>query len=310
MKYSIHILLQFLLVHVILSLRLGYQRNIYSSSKNMNVYSSNANMNNNNNNNHNNNNIEIKIQAYDFKSLSKLASRVDKLLSQQVEFMSSFWSDELNCFQIVPNEASSRVSITSTCLGIKTIIDNPKYWSKNAKWEHNDDNNINSNIKRISLQKVVNALSNVQWSFDSFQTPLLIQTFCSLNSINTSDEKFVDAVEQLLEQRSRLSLHRSQVNSAYLRYQNAKALLAIVETNSVPEHIVGSHRIGFALERYAHHNFHHYHISLLFLDTKWLVLMNYVVNLHFTIVVIVVTLMSSFLRTVYLITGRHQIAYF
>lgn len=244
MRYSIHLLLQFLLINVTLSLRLRYQK---LSNNKMNIHSSNNNINHINNNNH----IEDKkLSSYDFKSLSKLASRVDKLLSSQVQFMSSFWSEELSCFQIVPNEANSRVSITSTCLSIKTIIDNPKYWSKIAKWEHNDDNDINSNNKKISLQKVVNALNKVQWSFDSFQTPLLIQTFCSLNSVNTSDDKFIDAIEQLLEQRSRLSLHRSQVNSAYLRYQNAKALLSIVETNSVPEHIIGSHRIGFALERH------------------------------------------------------------
>jgi hypothetical protein len=197
----------------------------------------------------------MKVTTYDFKSLSKLASRVDKLLSSQVEFMSSFWSDELNCFQIIPgadSKSNSRVSITSTCLGIKAIVDNPKYWSKVARWENNNNNDkSNPNAPpSISFKKVVEALNNVQWSFDSFQTPLLLQTFCSLNSVNSTDEKIADAIEQLLEQRSRLSLHRSQVNSAYLRYQNAKALLAIVESGSVPEHIVGSHRIGFALERH------------------------------------------------------------
>ena len=194
---------------------------------------------------------------HDFKSLSKLAARVDKLLSNQVEFMSSFWSDELNCFQIIPgadSKSNSRVSITSTCLGIKAILDNPKYWSKVARWENNNSNNdIKSNPNSppsISFSKVVEALNTTPWTFDSFQTPLLVQTFCALNSVNSTDEKFADAIEQLLEQRSRLSLHRSQINSAYLRYQNAKALLGIVESGAVPEHIIGSHRIGFSLERH------------------------------------------------------------
>lgn len=190
---------------------------------------------------------------YDFKSLSKLAGRVDKLLSNQVEFMSSFWSDELNCFQIIPvtDISNSRVSITSTCLSIKAILDNRKYWSKVVRWEdsRNTIKSTNPNSINISLKKVVSSLNNVPWSFDSFQTPLLLQTLCSLNSVNSTNEKIIDAIEHLLEQRSRLSLHRSQVNSAYLRYQNAKALLAIVENGAVPEHIIGTNRIGFALER-------------------------------------------------------------
>jgi len=189
---------------------------------------------------------------YDFKSLSKLAGRVDKILLHQVEFMSSFWSDELNCFQIIPgaDKSNSRVSITSTCLSIRAILENPKYWNKVARWENNNVKSNPNSPPSISLNKVVEALNNVPWSFDSFQTPLLLQTLCSLNSVNSTDEKIADAIEHLLEQRSRLSLHRSQVNSAYLRYQNAKALLAIVENGAVPEHIIGSHRIGFALERH------------------------------------------------------------
>jgi len=243
---SIILLFQFISIH---TLRIGYSNAILKRKNDqIKLYLS-------NNQKGINNNDDMKVTTYDFKSLSKLASRVDKLLSSQVEFMSSFWSDELNCFQIIPgadSKSNSRVSITSTCLGIKAIVDNPKYWSKVARWENNNNNDkSNPNAPpSISFKKVVEALNNVQWSFDSFQTPLLLQTFCSLNSVNSTDEKIADAIEQLLEQRSRLSLHRSQVNSAYLRYQNAKALLAIVESGSVPEHIVGSHRIGFALERH------------------------------------------------------------
>lgn len=164
--------------------------------------------------NYNNNNLKDNDASYDFKSLSKLAKRIDKLLSSQVDFMSAFWSDELNCFQIIPpgtDSSNSRVSITSTCLGVKAILDNPKYWSKVARWDNDNEKSGNPNIPRISFKKVVNALNSAQWSFDSFQTPLLIQTLCDLNSFNASDEKIVEAIEQLLEQRSRLSLHRAQV---------------------------------------------------------------------------------------------------
>ena len=246
MKYYLLTIISLLQIISTYMLRIGYSNRIKTTSAtNVKLYLSNIQK----------NNEILTTYGYDFKSLSKLASRVDKLLSSQVEFMSSFWSDELNCFQIIPgpdSKSNSRVSITSTCLGVKAIVDNPKYWSKVARWENNNSNdksNPNS-PPSISFKKVVDALNNVQWSFDSFQTPLLLQTFCSLNSVNSSDEKVADAIEQLLEQRSRLSLHRSQLNSAYLRYQNAKALLAIVESGSVPEHIIGSHRIGFALERH------------------------------------------------------------
>jgi hypothetical protein len=46
---------------------------------------------------------------------------------------------------------------------------------------------------------IINALNNEQWTFDSFQTPLLIQIFCSLNSVNTSDDKFIDALNKCLQ---------------------------------------------------------------------------------------------------------------
>jgi hypothetical protein len=49
-----------------------------------------------------------------FEYLKSLDERVQRLSNMESEFMLSFWSDSLQCFQIYPNMTTSRVSITTT----------------------------------------------------------------------------------------------------------------------------------------------------------------------------------------------------
>ncbi len=76
-----------------------------------------------------------------------------------------------------------------------------------------------------------------------------MRTLCQLNAIDPNHPKYTTAVNNLLDQRSKVSLHRRQTTSAYLRYQNVRALLAVVESGLVPEGVKGSGKIGYALER-------------------------------------------------------------
>lgn len=88
------------------------------------------------------------------------------------------------------------------------------------------------------------------WSGDAFQTPLLVQNLCRLSAVDRNDNKFVDAVKLVIQQRSRLSMHRSQPQSAYLRYKNVLALLSLVESEGMmPDELASAEEVGYALER-------------------------------------------------------------
>ena len=167
----------------------------------------------------------------DFEFLTSLDDRCEKLSSLESEFMLSFWSDELQCFQIFPKASSSRrVSITTSCISLTAIMENPSHWQNIAAWAGA------SQRDKISLKNIVNAITNAPWSADTFQTQMLIQTLCAFADPEgvVQSPKFAEAVDILLERRAKLSLHRIQTTSAYLRHQNVRALLALVEHGFVP----------------------------------------------------------------------------
>jgi len=59
--------------------------------------------------------IAAKNEEYlSFEYLKRLDERCSRLSSRESEFMLSFWSEALQCFQIYPNMSSERVSITTT----------------------------------------------------------------------------------------------------------------------------------------------------------------------------------------------------
>ena len=184
----------------------------------------------------------------DFAYLRGFSERIRRLRIHESEFLSSFWDDNLKSFKIYPRLDVKRASVTSTCWSIDTILANPEHWNGKAAWEGNAPS-------RIPIGSAIKTLKETSWSFDAFQTPVLVSTLCTTLSADPRDPKFIKAVNCLLEQRSRLSLHREQTHSAYLRYLNAKALLDLIENNPgpalsfVPESILGTNQIGYALER-------------------------------------------------------------
>jgi hypothetical protein len=125
----------------------------------------------------------------------------------------------LNSFQIYPKSDATRVSIISTCWSIDAILANPSHWSNKCKW-------ASSSPDVISLMKAVTALTEAPWTFDAFQAPVLVSTLCKVGETGSPD-KFLRAVEALLDQRSRLSLHRKQSHSTYLRFLNVCAVIYI-----------------------------------------------------------------------------------
>ena len=167
--------------------------------------------------------------------------------------MLGFWSEALQCFNILPAATQSRVSITSTCLAIDTMLQNPEHWRRFASWDEvpgaSSGGGVAKAATHISLKRVVASLCATPWSGDAFQTPVLVQTLCKLRAVDRDEAKYVDAVQRVLAQRSQLSLHRKQPNSAYLRFHNVRALLAVVENDMVPTSLAGSPDIGYALER-------------------------------------------------------------
>lgn len=201
---------------------------------------------------------QVSQRKYDYISLKKFQERCKRMSNKESSFLLSFWSNTLNCFQIFPNFSSNtRVSITTTCITLQTILLNPTHWSKIVKWDHPGGKADN----QINIKDIVQALYDATWTSDAFQTPALIYTLSKLKAIDVKDKKYINAINILLEQRARLSLHRNQPYSSYLRYLNAKALLSLLENDFIPEDIVDTQflnpeiprttedKIGYALER-------------------------------------------------------------
>ena len=192
--------------------------------------------------------------SVNFKTLKTLLGKVEELSAFETEYMTSFWCPTLNSFKLYPNIASNRISITSTCISLGTILANPKMWAEYCQWDSYRINNVDdmyNGSPKLSLKDIVKALNDVPWSLDPFQTPTLLHTLLSLDAYDEIDpEKYKKCIETCLEQRSRLSLHRKQLHSAYLRYVNVKALLLLVEKRqAIPSNLVGTNLISYALER-------------------------------------------------------------
>ena len=182
--------------------------------------------------------------TYSFSELKALEEKVRKLSIHEREYLSSFWNEDLCTFSIYPNLKATRPSMLSTCFCIQAMLRNPTQWKGSASWDVST-----SNAKQISIGKAIKSLKEAKWTFDPFQTPVLISTLCRTKSVDIGDMKYLQAVETILSQRSKLSLHRQQDTSAYLRYLNVKALLDILAYEKVPTELLGTNQISFAVER-------------------------------------------------------------
>ena len=77
-----------------------------------------------------------------FKSLKTLLGKVEELSAFETEYLATFWCPTLNCFKLYPNIESNRISITSTCISLSTILANPKMWAEYCQWDSYRINNI------------------------------------------------------------------------------------------------------------------------------------------------------------------------
>eukprot|EP01041_Mallomonas_annulata_P009233 gene9233-19148_t len=185
---------------------------------------------------------DIPNEGSTFTYLRNLDDRCRRLSDRESEYLGSFYNYDLRCFQIYPYLNTNRISITSSCIAVNAIIASPENWEGICSWESTAD-------KGISLKEIVNGLMAANWTSDSFQTPVIISTLSNLKAIDPENQLYIEAVETLVDRRSRLSLHRSQTQSTYIRYKNTRALLDVVENKLIPSSLIGTHLIGNALER-------------------------------------------------------------
>ena len=79
--------------------------------------------------------VIVNPPSTNFQYLKKLDARVKRLSDGESDFLLSFWSDSLKCFQIYPNMSTTRVSVTTTCMAISAILANPLHWERSCRWD-------------------------------------------------------------------------------------------------------------------------------------------------------------------------------
>jgi hypothetical protein len=191
-----------------------------------------------------------------FDSMKALDERCAQICRSESEFMLSFWSEKLQCFQLFPGQQTDRVSVSTSCITLMMLRASPGNWKDSAIWQAPASPSAAAAAgKAISLSRVVDAIRQAPWTGETYQTQLLVSTLCSFPAAGAADAKLRSAAGMLLEQRSRLSLHRNQNISTYLRHQNVLALLALTNYRALPQLLEGEDAgavkksIGYALER-------------------------------------------------------------
>lgn len=171
----------------------------------------------------------------DFNELKTLEDRCSSISNRESEYLLTFWSTELQSFQLDPSSVPSsnyegprhKVAVTTTCLAISTILSNPSHWESLCSWDSG---------RMICLREVCDILIQVPWREDDFfQQAVLVDLLGQLKVKDISsyhDAKIDSAVSLLIQQRPRLSLHRQQKMSSYLRHLNAKALSSYLSYNA------------------------------------------------------------------------------
>lgn len=137
----------------------------------------------------------------DFNYLKSLVDRCQVISNRESEYMLSFWSPKLHCFQLDPS-SSSTISVTTTCLSLQTILSHPNHWENICQWEEASGSN-----RIISLKRVVKSLMSIPWrENDSFQLSALVHILGQLQALDKED-KVINTINTLIDQRPKLSSH-------------------------------------------------------------------------------------------------------
>ncbi|CAM9223214.1 unnamed protein product [Phaeothamnion confervicola] len=164
-----------------------------------------------------------------FERLTGLSERIRLLLDKEVDYQMGFWDRDLNCFRLAPSVVD-RVSVTSTCFSLFTILGNFEAW-QGIVGASDADPHI-----RVPLSRMREALLAGRWTFDAFQTPIVISAMLRLAALlggggmgPDGTEQFNKGIRVLLDNRLRLGMHgrRSKV-SAYVAYWNTCAFLQLL----------------------------------------------------------------------------------
>lgn len=186
--------------------------------------------------------------GFDFNTLKSLEDRCGVLSERESEYMLSFWSPTLKCFQLDPSMSASygRISVTTTCLALGTILNNPSHWESLCGWEQS----VDGSSRVICLKNVCEGLIRVPWrDEDFFQLAVLVDILGRLKAADITEPKLLTAINQLVLQRPKLSLHRNQKMSTYLRHLNAKALSSAISNNAISVDEDTRRRIDHAFRR-------------------------------------------------------------
>uniref|UniRef100_A0A0G4H9J9 AAA+ ATPase domain-containing protein n=1 Tax=Chromera velia CCMP2878 TaxID=1169474 RepID=A0A0G4H9J9_9ALVE len=193
---------------------------------------------------------ELRGELETFEKLRKLDERVERLSERGTVFLSSFWCETLSSFMIAPLKSATKPSVTSTCLSVQAILENPSMWGTSVQWE-------DTGGEKISLRKATDTMRKVakdaDWSSAvyRFRTPYLVSTLSRMvpEGELMKDSKFQEAIDTLIEQRPHLSFHRKQTLSTYQRHKNAMALLAALESGLVVQTDPRHAELLFGVER-------------------------------------------------------------
>jgi len=143
-----------------------------------------------------------------FETLKRLDERIGVLTDRSSDYMGSFWNSDLGCFVIDHSVQATRPSIVSSCLGLHAILASPQNWCKGGcTWE---DTSVPDST--ISIKRALKTLNETVWRGDGFSTPVLVSTFSKYfpSSELRNNQKFITALDKVLNQRARIALHHEQ----------------------------------------------------------------------------------------------------
>lgn len=179
--------------------------------------------------------------TFDFDRLRSIDSRLAALERTAPSTLQGFYEPHLTSFSVSPGSVD-RVSITSTCFALQTILSSPEMFDSlvamDMDIEQKDD-------VRIPIANVLKELLASDWRKDDlFQVPLLLYTTLLVDSdrkllgptsINEQvASKIRELITAVLTSRPRRRDGARQRYSDYIIYQTCQVLAAMYDSTEIP----------------------------------------------------------------------------
>jgi len=183
---------------------------------------------------------ECEDDKYDFNSLRSIDSRLATLERSAPSTLEGFYETHLKSFSVSPGSVD-RVSITSTCFALQTILASQhsqlfdSLVAMDMSVEQKDD-------VRIPLRNILQELLGSDWREDDlFQVPLLLFTALKVDSGRTllgKNEELAsrirDLISAVLSARPRRRDGVRQRYSDYILYQTCQVLATMYDSTEIP----------------------------------------------------------------------------